>query len=196
MILKEKKYELLSVYNENLVKEGIEIQRKRMEMIYQFNRLFTKIYEEVSGIENVVISYDRSWRDMDYEEIIAFLDEKQDMDKKLCTTMSGPHRDRIRFVKDKQNFIPTASTGQKRLISIVLRISQAVYFTKITGKKPVLLMDDVLLEMDPEKRRRIMNLLPEYDQLFCTFLPGEPYEKYKHSGTRVYLIEKGSWNEQ
>ncbi|HOS30025.1 MAG TPA: DNA replication and repair protein RecF [Treponemataceae bacterium] len=196
LILKEKKYELLSVYNENLVKEGIEIQRKRMEMIYQFNRLFTKIYEEVSGIENVVISYDRSWRDMDYEEIIAFLDEKQDMDKKLCTTMSGPHRDRIRFVKDKQNFIPTASTGQKRLISIVLRISQAVYFTKITGKKPVLLMDDVLLEMDPEKRRRIMNLLPEYDQLFCTFLPGEPYEKYKHSGTRVYLIEKGSWNEQ
>ena len=67
---------------------------------------------------------------------------------------------------------------------------------KITGKKPVLLMDDVLLEMDPEKRRRIMNLLPEYDQLFCTFLPGEPYEKYKHSGTRVYLIEKGSWHEQ
>jgi len=45
LILKEKKYELLSVYNENLAKEGIEIQRKRIEMIYQFNRLFTKIYE-------------------------------------------------------------------------------------------------------------------------------------------------------
>lgn len=195
LLLKEKKYELLSVFNENLAKEGIDIQRKRTEMIYQFNRLFSKIYEEVSGIENVTISYDRSWRDMDYDQILAFLDEKQDMDKKLCTTMSGPHRDRIRFVKDKQNFISTASTGQKRLISIVLRISQAVYFTKITGKKPVLLMDDVLLEMDPEKRRKIMALLPEYDQLFCTFLPGEPYENYKRSGTRIYMINEGVWNE-
>lgn len=195
LLLKEKKYELLSVFNENLAKEGIDIQRKRTEMIYQFNRLFSKIYEDVSGIENVTISYDRSWRDMDYDQILAFLDEKQDMDKKLCTTMSGPHRDRIRFVKDKQNFISTASTGQKRLISIVLRISQAVYFTKITGKKPVLLMDDVLLEMDPEKRRKIMALLPEYDQLFCTFLPGEPYENYKRSGTRIYMINEGVWNE-
>ena len=195
LLLKEKKYELLSVFNENLAKEGIDIQRKRTEMIYQFNRLFSKIYEEVSGIENVTISYDRSWRDMDYDQILAFLEEKQDMDKKLCTTMSGPHRDRIRFVKDKQNFISTASTGQKRLISIVLRISQAVYFTKITGKKPVLLMDDVLLEMDPEKRRKIMALLPEYDQLFCTFLPGEPYEKYKKTTTRIYFIKEGNWNE-
>jgi len=144
----------------------------------------------------VSISYDRSWRDMDYEEIMSYLEEKQDMDKKLCTTMSGPHRDRIRFIKEKQNFITTASTGQKRLISIVLRISQAEYFTKVTGKKPVLLMDDVLLEMDPEKRRRIMALLPEYDQLFCTFLPGEPFENYKHSGTRIYLIEEGKWHEQ
>lgn len=195
IILKEKTYELLSVYNENLIKEGIEIQRKRTEMVYQFNRLFSDIYEQVSGIENVSISYDPSWRDMGYDEICTFLEEKEEMDKKLGTTMSGPHRDRIRFVKDKKNFIPTASTGQRRLISIVLRITQASYFNKITGKKPILLMDDVLLEMDPEKRKKIMALLPAYDQLFCTFLPGEPYEKYKHSGTRIYFLEQGTWHE-
>ena len=56
-------------------------------------------------------------------------------------------------------------------------------------------MDDVLLELDPEKRQKLTSMLPEYDQLFCTFLPGEPYDKYKHSTTRIYKIENGAWYE-
>jgi DNA replication and repair protein RecF len=56
-------------------------------------------------------------------------------------------------------------------------------------------MDDVLLELDPEKRQKLTSMLPEYDQLFCTFLPGEPYENYKRSTTRIYKIKDGEWYE-
>ena len=107
--------------------------------------------------------------------------------------MSGPHRDRINFVRDNKLFIPTASTGQCRLVSLLLRVAQAVYFTRVTGLKPVLLMDDVLLELDPDKRTKVTALLPEYDQLFCTFLPGEPYERYMYDTTKVYKIKSGEW---
>ena len=54
-------------------------------------------------------------------------------------------------------------------------------------------MDDVLLELDPDKRTKVTALLPEYDQLFCTFLPGEPYERYKYDTTKVYTIKGGEW---
>ena len=129
------------------------------------------------------------------ESILARLADKRDYDLGMGTSLSGPHRDRIRFVKDRQAFVPTASTGQRRLLSLLLRTAQATFYTEVSGgKKPVLLMDDVLLELDPEKRQRFTALLPEYDQLFCTFLPGEPYERYKRSTTKVYRIEKGTWN--
>ena len=59
----------------------------------------------------------------------------------------------------------------------------------------MLLMDDVLLELDPEKRKRLTTLLPEYDQLFCTLLPGEPYENYRKENTRIYKINSGGWEE-
>ena len=65
-----------------------------------------------------------------------------------------------------------------------------------TGLKPVLLMDDVLLELDPDKRAKINSLLPEYEQLFCTFLPGEPYERYMKDTTKVYNIKGGEWFER
>lgn len=57
-------------------------------------------------------------------------------------------------------------------------------------------MDDVLLELDPEKRQKVTSLLPEYDQLFCTFLNGEPYSNYKRMDTIVYKIKSGTWEKE
>ena len=114
----------------------------------------------------------------------------------MCSTLTGPHRDRITFIRNNAPFIPTASTGQRRLVALILRTAQAVFYTEVTGKKPVLLMDDVLLELDPEKRKKVTALLPEYDQLFCTFLNGEPYQNYRKEGSIVYRIKEGNWEKE
>ncbi len=216
LCLKEKKYQLLDTYDIQLAVNGLEIQKKRKNAIFQFNQIFGKIYEQVTGIEGVGIKYIPTWNKKSNEErpvtvetfstytdsFLPEIDEvqeimksKRDIEMSLGTTMTGPHRDRIVFVKDKELFVPTASTGQRRLIALVLRTAQAVFYNKATGKKPVLLMDDVMLELDPDKRKRLTSLLPEYDQLFCTFLPGEPYENYRKENTRVYQIKSGIWEE-
>lgn len=204
LLLKENNYEMLDIYDFQLAQKGLEIQKKRKNLIFQFNEIFGRLYEQISGIEGVSIAYIPSWKEIkldvgnkfpDVNDVISILKEKRDQDKIMQTTLSGPHRDKIVFVKDGHHFIPTASTGQCRLISILLRVAQSVYYTRITGNKPVLLMDDVMLEIDPLKRQKITSLLPEYDQLFCTFLPGEPYENYKRETTKIYKIKDGAWYE-
>jgi DNA replication and repair protein RecF len=60
-----------------------------------------------------------------------------------------------------------------------------------TGKNPVLLLDDVLLELDPEKRRRFLAFMPAYDQAFFTFLPEEPWQRYRQDGDIVYGVKNG-----
>ncbi|MFI3256721.1 MAG: DNA replication and repair protein RecF [Spirochaetales bacterium] len=196
IILKEEKYDMLDVYDESLIYEGREIVKKRNEAIYQFNRIFTPLYEEVTGIQQVKIKYDSQWYNKKSEEIFDILSKKRPSDKIMKTTLSGPHRDRISFVRENKPFVPTSSTGQKRILSVLLRICQAVHYTHMSQKKPVLLMDDVLLEIDLKKREKITRLLPEYDQLFCTFLPDEPYEKYKKENTRIYNVVQGEFYEQ
>ena len=216
-VLKNKQYDMLDVYDEQLVQYGLVVQQKRKKAIFQFNEIFGKIYEEISGIEGVSISYEPSWKitnpqNVDNsvqnsgivsekiffpasQDIISLLLSRRDSDKVLETTLSGPHRDKINFIKDGRPFVQIASTGQCRLISLLLRVAQAIYYTRATGLKPVLLMDDVLLELDPDKRAKLTAMLPEYEQLFCTFLPGEPYERYMHDTTKVYKIDKGEWHE-
>ncbi len=204
LILKECKYEMLDIYDMQLAQKGLEIQKKRKNAVFQFNEVFGKLYENVSGIEGVEIKYCPSWKKKSKEEenivptaeeVISLLNEKRDQDKIMNTTLSGPHRDKIVFIKDGVQFINTASTGQCRLVSLILRVAQAVYYNRITRTKPVLLMDDVMLELDPDKRQKFTEVLPEYDQLFCTFLPGEPYERYEKDTTRIYELKSGEWNE-
>lgn len=195
ILLKEKRTDVIDIVDQQLVESGIEVIKRRNKTIYDFNRVFARLYAEVSGIQNVNIEYIPSWKHETFEKILIQLAEKRELDLTMGTSMSGPHRDRIRFMRNNSLFVPTASTGQRRLLSLLLRTAQATFYTEVTGKLPVLLMDDVMLELDPEKRQRFTALLPEYNQLFCTFLPGEPYEKYKKTTTKIYYIKEGTWNE-
>jgi DNA replication and repair protein RecF len=198
--LKAQKSDVAQAYNTQLVKYGVEIQKKRKNIIFSFNRIFTPLYQEVTGIADIHLVYVPSWKETDglpitTEEAAVQTAAKLPLDMQLGVTMSGPHRDKIVFMRQDRLFIPEASTGQRRLAAILLRTAQGIFYKTQNEKKPVLLMDDVLLELDPEKRQKVTAVLPEYDQLFCTFLTGEPYEKYQTSGTKVYTIKEGRWYE-
>lgn len=207
--LKEKQYSLLDAYDMQLAQSGLEIQKKRKDAVFGFNQIFGKLYGQISGIQDISIRYVPSWKhvqqaesnDFSYSdknmpsesEVIDYLKKMRGQEQAAEISLSGPHRDRIVFEKNGVSFVPTSSTGQRRLLALVLRTGQAVFYSQITGRKPVLLMDDVLLELDPEKRQKFTALLPEYDQLFCTFLIGEPYKNYKKQDTAVYSIKNGEW---
>ncbi|MGL4986536.1 MAG: DNA replication/repair protein RecF [Treponemataceae bacterium] len=190
-LLKEKKYDLLDTIDIQLVEVGSEIQAKRRDIIYQFNIYFKDLYNDIAKIDNIHIKYYPSWKSYSKNEILAKLLEKREIDKAMGTTMSGIHRDNIKFLKYENNFIPSTSMGQRRLIALILRHIQALLYKKITLKKPILLLDDVLLELDQEKREKIMNLLPDYEQLFCTFLETENFKNYKKSQTKIYSVSNG-----
>lgn len=152
-VLKNHEYEMLDVFDSQLVQYGLIIQEKRKKAIFQFNQIFGKIFAEITGIEGLSISYHPSWKEKEVEnskifpasqDILNLLIQTRERDKNLETSSCGPHRDRIDFVLNHHFFVPTASTGQCRLISLLLRVAQSIYYTRATGLKPVLLMDDVL----------------------------------------------------
>lgn len=209
LCLKDNKVELLDAYDVQLIQTGLEIQKKRKDAVFKFNQIFGDLYFKVTDIDGLSIRFSPSWKKKDenhiesnpfadsnipsVENILEHVRRMRQQELIMGTTMSGPHRDRIEFEVHGNPFIPTASTGQRRMVALVLRTAQAVYYRDATGKNPVLLMDDVMLEVDPEKRKKITALLPKYDQLFCTFLPGEPYENYVRENTFVYEIKSGTW---
>ena len=193
LVLKEKKSEILDVIDAQLIPIGLQIMERRRALIESFNKIFSSLYENIGGIDSVMIDYSPSWKSANFDEVLISLIEKRQLDFTMNTSMSGPHRDKIRFVRNKKPFVQTASMGQQRLLSLVLRAAQAYFYTETTKRLPVLLMDDVLLELDPEKRKNFTEHLPQYDQLICTFLPGEPYQNYIREKSLVYIVSEGNF---
>jgi DNA replication and repair protein RecF len=171
---------------------GLALMEKRREAAAGFSRIFEPLYREISGIDGITVRYQASWKEGGPEEIAARLAEHRAADFSLGVSLSGPHRDRYIFIRKGVEFSSKASTGQRRLLALLLRVAQAREFFEKTGKAPVLLLDDVLLELDGEKRRKFLSLMPEYDQAFFTFLPGEPYKQYHKSDTIVYHVREGT----
>ena len=187
--IKDRRTELLDIYDEKLAVCGIPLIRARSKVCKAFSAIFPDIYDAVSLEESgMKITYRPSWdEDMTEEMIIGKLFDQREVDLKMNTTTSGPHRDRFVITNRNGLFISGASTGQMRLSSLVMRSAQAAFFRQKTGLDPIFLMDDVLLELDAQKRSRYLSYLGHYNQAFFTFLPEE-----KYFGSFIDLEKEGS----
>ncbi len=101
-------------------------------------------------------------------------------DKQFRVTLSGPHRDDFEFLVRKFPAADFASEGQQRSLVLALRLAQAGWFHIRSGVRPVLLADDVLGELDPDRRRRFWAAIDHESQIIAT-------------GTVVPEAELGTW---
>jgi DNA replication and repair protein RecF len=184
---------MVELYDSQLAETGMEIVRNRRSAVEEFNLLFSPLFSQISGIEEKVhIEYRPSWGSAAGGEAVQeYLHARRSRDLLYGTTMSGPHRDKFTFRRGERDFAADASTGQLRLISLILRIGQSSYYSKKTGRLPILLLDDVLLELDGGKREKLLAMLPEHEQAFFTFLPEEQYRRYVGEDTRTFWVENG-----
>jgi DNA replication and repair protein RecF len=192
--LKDSRGDLLDVYDRQLAEAGMELLSKRSEATRAFNETFSQLFTEISGFsEPLHIEHRPSWREVvDAGDAEAQLAARREHDLYMRTTTSGPHRDRFVYRHAGSEFTRTASTGQLRLVSLILRVAQAQFFAVRSGRSPVLLLDDVLLELDPTRRRRFLEALPAYEQAFFTFLPDERFNDYRGKDTLIYRVAGGT----
>ena len=199
--IKDQRTELLDIYDQKLASYGLQIMKSRRAVADSFSAIFPDIYNTVSledrGIE---ISYRPSWNeDLGIDGVLEKLESQRDVDLKMNTTTSGPHRDRF-LINDRNGlFTSSASTGQMRLASLVFRSAQASFYRQKTGQNPIFLIDDVLLELDSQKRARYLSYLGHYNQAFFTFLPEEKYFgsmlDMEESQTLMYTVREGSFTD-
>lgn len=195
MALKTRDSRLLDALDIQLCHFGLSIMKKRDNMMKSFSDMFSDFFHYVSDITaRITIQYHPSWDATDSEKLLSRLQNKRDMEFERGFTLTGPHKDRFYFIVNDMDFSLSASMGQIRLISLSLRSCQANYYAQMTGRKPILLLDDVLLELDSEKRKKIIEILPEYEQAFFTFLDREAKSLYEKKDFRVFTVNAGTYS--
>lgn len=164
---------LVASMDNDLVKFGSIIQKHRETFIDEFQEIFSRLVEYVSsGSDAWKMQYQPSIAGGGFSEKYRLaLENVRGEDIKTRQTTRGIHRDRILFtdLKSGENDITKiGSQGQKRTVVLALKMAQFEYTRKRKSEKPVLLIDDVLNELDIERRKNFINFLHEAGQAFIT----------------------------
>jgi DNA replication and repair protein RecF len=83
-------------------------------------------------------------------------------------TTLGPHRDDLRFLSNGVDLEHYGSRGQIRTALLALKIAEVTWLKNKTGHFPVLLLDEILAELDLQRRADLMNVLEEAEQALLT----------------------------
>lgn len=100
----------------------------------------------------------------------------------------GPLRDEVIIRWDGVEMRKYGSQGQKRLISLLLRMSEARWLTT-EDNKPLLLVDDVFGELDEERSRLFLELLSGHGgQIWLAATSSTPYEEHWRRGIKFDIV--------
>jgi DNA replication and repair protein RecF len=107
------------------------------------------------------------------------LEARTERDLERGTTSLGPHLDDVGILSAGRDLRAFGSQGEQRLAVLALLLAEAELLEERRGTRPLLLLDDVLSELDPERRRILADRLREGGQALVTSasrsaLPGEP----------------------
>jgi DNA replication and repair protein RecF len=123
-------------------------------------KLFVR-YRTISGVKAGMTR--EQIGDLYYQKLTSSFAE--DLDK--GTTGNGPHRDDLELSLDGESMRPFASQGQQRSAVLALKLAELAILRQDTGEAPVLLLDDVMSELDENRRTSLLENIHDA-QVFVT----------------------------
>lgn len=157
----------LGYWDQELAAAGGYLLAERLRAVVELSALAGSIYRKISGGEHELqIEYIASC-DLDAardagslaERLrLAFAAQRTD-ELARGQTLCGPHRDDLVFNVAGVNLGRYGSRGQQRTIALALKIGEAELMQQRGGDAPVLLLDDVLSELDNQRRMHLLDLI-------------------------------------
>ena len=166
----------LDIWNERLIDEAKYVMSRRAETIAALSELARPIHLELAGSDeqlrlvyrpSVPVDCDSS-EERIAEEVRGALEERRSREIAGGVTVSGPHRDDFGVLIDGLDAAAYASRGQARTAVLALRLAEARHLADRRNREPVLLLDDVLSELDANRRRCVLRRAALYEQCFVT----------------------------
>lgn len=191
-----KKYSMESVektveiWNEQLAKEGARIIAERSEFcknLLPFARsahAFLTDEKENLSLEYATLKCQSEDVEATRQSMRIELDKSLEKDYKLGYTTVGPHRDDIKITVNDVDVRNYGSQGQQRTAALSMKLAELNLFYEEIGEYPVLILDDVLSELDPERQKKLM----EFSEKVQTVLTATNLSEKIMKGRKCHII--------
>lgn len=159
---------LLDIFDEQLVRHGEPIFKRRFEFIKNFENKIQHYYHYLSGGNEAVSTVYQS--DLGLQPFDEILRNNRSKDCVLQRTSQGIHRDDLIFQMNGQPLKEIGSQGQKKSFVFGLKLAQFEVLKEYKKSAPILLLDDIFEKLDTERIKRLIKLISGegFGQVFIT----------------------------
>ena len=160
----------LDMWDEQLAANGALIYENRREAIGKLGELARQAHASLTGgREELNLRYISQIGDVSnaYEAILEKLHAARKEDLRRMTTTVGIHRDDMGISINGKEARTFASQGQQRSAVLSLKLAQLEWAGMEGGEAPILMLDDVMSELDPGRRRQLIERIDRV-QTFVT----------------------------
>jgi DNA replication and repair protein RecF len=155
----------VAAYDAPLLEHGAKLSQMRAGLVEKLAPFAADAHRLMSGSNETLRLCFTPGNAADFAADLA---RSSAQELRLRQTVVGPHRDEISLLVNEMPAAQFASEGQQRTVALALKIAQARLFAAEHELPPLLLIDDIFGELDPQRRNRFLAALPRDAQKLIT----------------------------
>src|SRR4051812_40734781 len=183
---------MLDPWDGELARLGWELMQERTRAAATLAEPFARFGSELGLPEGAELAYKPRSHATSAEELRAELAERHAADLQRGFTAHGPHRDELLLAHGGRPLRAYGSQGQQRVGLLALLLAEREILLEARGVPPLLLLDDVMSELDAERRLRLAELLRGGGQALITATEAEHVPGAGEAGVVTINVEPGT----
>lgn len=188
----------LALWDAQLVTAGCRVIRRRARALQRLAPIAKMWHQAISGsTEELEVRYvPQISLEQDNPESIqqAFfekIEQRSIAEQHQGTTLVGPHRDEIEFSINQTPARQYGSQGQQRTLVLALKLAELKLIEDVVGEPPLLLLDDVLAELDPNRQNQLLEAIQERFQTLITTTHLNAFDRGWLNASQILSVKAG-----
>jgi DNA replication and repair protein RecF len=175
-----------------LARSGVEIREIRRRHLVSLEAAARQAHARIGDGETLALDIEEGDPARSEDAYLSALAESRSTDVQRGGTSVGPHRDDLAIFVDGRDARHFASQGQQRTAVIAIKLAGLPLGTDIFGKPPLLLLDDMLSDLDADRRRRLTEaVIDQAGQALLTCTEAEAAGPGILASARAFRVEGG-----
>ena len=195
----------MAFWDERLAYEGAEVVRQRAQAVEKLREEAIPAHARLTDGHDLTLIYqpqltaggpgDAQIEHMSHSSIEDALqrglEQARQREVAQAMTVVGPHRDELIILLNGQPAGSFASRGQARVIALSLKMAEAAVVRETTGRTPTLALDDILSELDPVRRKLVLEGVADYEQVLLTTAERDAVAEEFLADADLYEVHEG-----
>jgi DNA replication and repair protein RecF len=182
----------LDAWDLELARHGVRLMADRDEAVRGLRPVFCGLASQLGLPGEAELRYRPRSDASDAEALAAELRERRQADLERGFTAHGPHRDELQLLLGGVTLRAYGSQGQQRAALLALLFAERALLAERRARPPLMLLDDVMSELDAERRELLAGLLRSGGQAVITTTEPDHVPGTALAGGGLVRVENGA----